>query len=60
MTMTMTMAGKPGRSGRKSTPDDKQLIRDLGEAHRNVPQRKVIASWKSAVRKAVAAKKRQR
>jgi len=55
----MSMAGKPGRSGRKSTRDDKQLLADMRAAEANKPPARVVRSWKSTVRKAVTAKKKR-
>lgn len=53
----MAMGGKG--SGSKGSARDAELIRAVGDAHRNKPPAKVVTSWKGTVKKAVAAKKKK-
>jgi len=53
---TMAMGGEG--SGRKAKAADARLLAELRRAQGNIPPAPVKKSWRSAVRKAVAAKKK--
>ena len=54
---TMAMGGEG--SGRKPKAKDARLLAELRRAKAAEPPGKVMKSWKSTVRKAVAAKKKK-
>lgn len=56
----MTAMAMGGRgSGRKSKAADARLMAELRRAKASEPPAAVVKSWKSTVKKAVAAKKRK-